>query len=134
MKPEDVGKHPPEDIVVLSTGSQGEQFAALSRISRKEHKHVRIEPGDTVLVSASPIPGNEKSVNRLINRLFACGADVTAAENKVHVSGHASQESRRSYLTLLDRVILCHGEYRMLVKHGELVCVLVLIQKHLHLR
>ena len=73
VKQEEINKIPPEDLVILTTGSQGEQFAALSRIARGEHKYVKIQPGDQVLISASPIPGNEKSVNNLINNLFARG-------------------------------------------------------------
>lgn len=122
IKPEDVAKVPPEDVLVLSTGSQGEQFAALSRIARGEHKHVKVEPGDTVVMSASPIPGNEKSVNNLIDNLFKRGADVIyGAGHSVHVSGHASQEEQKLMLSLAQPKYFmpCHGEYRMLVRHGQ---------------
>lgn len=123
VRPEDVSKVPPEELIILTTGSQGEQFAALSRIARDEHKQVKITPGDTVIMSASPIPGNEKSVNGLINNLFARGAEVIyGRDENIHVSGHASQEEQKILLNLTKPKYFmpCHGEYRMLVKHGEL--------------
>lgn len=122
VRQEDVAKIPPGQLVVLSTGSQGEQFAALSRIARKEHKYLQIEPGDTVVMSSSPIPGNEKSVNNLINLLSASGGEVIyGAHQGVHVSGHASREEQKLMLSLAqpEYFMPCHGEYRMLVKHGE---------------
>ncbi len=122
VRQEDIGKMRPEDLVILTTGSQGEQFAALSRIARNEHKYVKIQPGDLVLVSASPIPGNEKSVNNLIDMLFNLGAEVIyGAGQSVHVSGHASQEEQKILLNLCQprNFMPCHGEYRMLMKHGE---------------
>ncbi len=122
VKPEDVNKIPPEDLVILTTGSQGEQFAALSRIARNEHKQLQLQPGDHVVMSASPIPGNEKSVNHLIDMLFQRGAEVIyGAGQSVHVSGHASAEEQKIMLNLAKPKYFmpCHGEYRMLVKHGE---------------
>ena len=122
VKQEDVHKIPPEDLVVLCTGSQGEQFAALSRISRNEHKYMKIQQGDVVVMSASPIPGNEKSVNNLINCLFKRGADVVyGLGHQIHVSGHASQEEQKMMINLVQPEFFmpCHGEYRMLVKHAE---------------
>lgn len=122
VRQEDVAKVPPGELVILSTGSQGEQFAALSRIARKEHKYLKVEPGDTVVMSSSPIPGNEKSVNNLINLLSASGGEVIyGAGQAVHVSGHASREEQKLLLSLAqpEYFMPCHGEYRMLVKHGE---------------
>ena len=122
VKQEEINKIPPEDLVILTTGSQGEQFAALSRIARGEHKYVKIQPGDQVIVSASPIPGNEKSVNGLVNNLFARGADVIYGKDHIiHVSGHASQEEQKMLINLCrpNNFMPCHGEYRMLLKHGE---------------
>lgn len=122
VKQEDVHKYPPEDLVILCTGSQGEQFAALSRISRDEHKYMKIQPGDTVIMSASPIPGNEKSVNQLVDRLFKRGADVVyGLGHQIHVSGHASREEQKILLNLTNPEFFmpCHGEYRMLLRHGE---------------
>ncbi len=122
VRQEDIHRIPPEQLVILTTGSQGEEFAALSRIARKEHKYLQIQPGDTVIISASPIPGNEKSVNNLINMLYNSGADVIyGAGQSVHVSGHASREEQKMMLNLAqpEYFMPCHGEYRMLVKHGE---------------
>lgn len=122
IRQEDVKKYPPENIVVLCTGSQGEQFAALSRIARNEHKYMKVQPGDIVVMSASPIPGNEKSVNNLINSLFRRGADVVyGLGHEIHVSGHASQEEQKMMINLTqpDYFMPCHGEYRMLIKHGQ---------------
>jgi ribonuclease J len=123
VRQEDIHKVAPQDLVILCTGSQGEQFAALSRIARQEHKYVQVEPGDTVIFSASPIPGNEKAVNNLINRLYALGADVLYGSGQgIHVSGHASQEEQKILINLCQPLFFmpCHGEYRMLVKHGEI--------------
>ncbi|MCE2928516.1 MAG: ribonuclease J [Candidatus Caenarcaniphilales bacterium] len=122
VRQEDVNNVPPENLIVLSTGSQGEEFAALSRIARNEHKYLQVQPGDTVIVSASPIPGNEKSVNNLINMLYKRGADVIyGASMNVHVSGHASAEEQKIMLNLTRPFFFmpCHGEYRMLLKHGQ---------------
>ena len=122
VRQEDVNKVAPSELIVLCTGSQGEQFAALSRIARNEHKYLKIQPGDSVVMSASPIPGNEKSVNHLINSLFKRGADVVyGLGHAIHVSGHASQEEQKMMINLTqpDYFMPCHGEYRMLVKHGQ---------------
>jgi ribonuclease J len=122
VRQEDAHKIPPEDLVVLCTGSQGEQFAALSRIARNEHKYMKIQPGDVVVMSASPIPGNEKSVNNLVNSLFKRGAEVVyGLGHVIHVSGHASQEEQKMMINLVqpEYFMPCHGEYRMLVKHGQ---------------
>jgi ribonuclease J len=123
VRQEDINKIPANELVILTTGSQGEQFAALSRIARNEHKYLQIQPGDTVIISSSAIPGNEKGVNNLINQLFSRGAEVIyGSVNGVHVSGHASQEEQKILLNLVKPKYFmpCHGEYRMLVKHGEL--------------
>lgn len=122
VKQEDINKVPQEELVILTTGSQGEQFAALSRIARDEHKWLKVKPGDMVVMSASPIPGNEKSVNWLIDSLFKSGAEVIyGRDQNVHVSGHASREEQKMMLSLTQPKFFmpCHGEYRMLVKHGE---------------
>lgn len=122
VRQEDVNSIAPEELIILSTGSQGEEFAALSRIARNEHKYLQIQPGDAVIISASPIPGNEKSVNNLINLLYKRGADVIYGNSAaVHVSGHASAEEQKIMLNLTkpEYFMPCHGEYRMLVKHGQ---------------
>ena len=114
---------PPERIVVISTGSQGEPMAALTRMAMNEHRQVAIERGDTVLISATPIPGNERSIGKTINHLFKLGAKVIYhAVSGVHVSGHASQEELKLMLNLTRPkfFIPIHGEYRMLATHAEL--------------
>lgn len=110
-------------LLILTTGSQGEPMAALSRMASSEHRKLDIQPGDLVVFSATPIPGNEKSVTRVINQLFEKGAEVMYESlDEVHVSGHACQEE----LKLIHRLaqpkyfIPAHGEYRHLIQHGKL--------------
>ncbi|MBV8298871.1 MAG: ribonuclease J [Candidatus Eremiobacteraeota bacterium] len=120
---EDVDEHPPEQICVMTTGSQGEPMSALTRLSVRDHKHFKIVPGDTVVISATPIPGNEKAVSRTINNLYRLGAHVIhGSSGNAHVSGHASQEELLLMLNLVRPryFIPVHGEYRMLVMHGRL--------------
>ena len=118
-----VGDFPPEQVVVMTTGSQGEPMSALTRLSVRDHSQLRIEPGDTVVISATPIPGNEKNVSRTINNLYRLGATVIhGSTGNAHVSGHASQEELLLMLNLVrpKYFIPIHGEYRMLVTHGML--------------
>ena len=120
---DDLAKFPPEKAVILTTGSQGEPMSALTRISLSEHRKVEIMPGDTVIISASPIPGNEKLVFRTIDNLFARGAHVIyESVSGIHVSGHGSQEELKLMLNLLKPKFLIpvHGEFRHLVHHAEL--------------
>ncbi len=109
---------PPEKVVLLSTGSQGEPTSVLSRMARGDHPVVRIQPGDTVVFSASPVPGNEESVARAIDNLFRRGARVVyqQIDPRVHVSGHASREELKHLLVLVKPhyLIPLHGEHRML--------------------
>lgn len=119
----DVERHDPDKIVILSTGSQGEPMAALSRMAAAEHRQVEIVPGDTVIISAHPIPGNERSVGRTINQLYKLGAEVIYEEAQgIHVSGHASQEELKWMINLCKPryFVPIHGEYRMLWHHGQL--------------
>ncbi len=123
IKLEDVDDYPPEQVVVMTTGSQGEPMSALTRLSVRDHKKLRINAGDTVVISATPIPGNEKSVSKTINNLYRLGATViTGTAGSAHVSGHASQEELLLMLNLVrpEYFIPVHGEYRMLVTHGKL--------------
>jgi ribonuclease J len=116
-----IGAH--QKIVIATTGSQGEPMAGLARMANRDHRFVEIEAGDTVIVSASPIPGNEEYVARTIDNLFKAGANVYYHSVKhVHVSGHASQEELKLMLGLTrpKYVIPIHGEFRMLVQHGRL--------------
>jgi ribonuclease J len=121
---EDADDYPPEQVVVITTGSQGEPMSALSRLSVRDHPRMKIVAGDTVVISATPIPGNEKSVSRTINNLYRLGATVIhgTAQGTAHVSGHASQEELLLMLNLIrpSYFIPVHGEYRMLVTHAGL--------------
>jgi ribonuclease J len=115
--------YPPERLAVITTGSQGEPMAALTRMAMAEHRRIEIVPGDTVIISASPIPGNERLIGRTINHLFRQGAEVIYhAVSGVHVSGHASQEELKLMINLIKPryFIPIHGEYRMLVHHARL--------------
>jgi ribonuclease J len=114
---------PKERLVIMTTGSQGEPMSGLTRMSNRDHRNITIEPGDTVIVSASPIPGNEEAVAKTIDNLFKEGAMVHYEPLKhCHVSGHASREELKLMLALVRprHFIPIHGEYRMLVQHGLL--------------
>jgi ribonuclease J len=123
VKIDEMNKLPHDKVVIMTTGSQGEPLSALTRIARNEHKQVKIVPGDTVIVSATPIPGNERSIANTINELFVRGADVIYGRDAgVHVSGHACREEQKLMINLCKPKFFMpvHGEYRMLVKHCEL--------------
>jgi ribonuclease J len=114
---------PDGELVIATTGAQGEPMAGLARMANRDHRWVEIQPGDTVIVSASPIPGNEEVVGRTIDNLFKVGANVYYHDIKrAHVSGHASQEELKLMLNLTrpKHFIPVHGEFRMLVQHGRL--------------
>jgi ribonuclease J len=118
-----VGSMPPEKLVILSTGTQGEPSAVLSRLAKGRHRQLDIIPGDTVVMSAHVIPGNEEGVSRTINRLIQRGADVYYDPiEKIHVSGHASREELKLMLNLVrpEHFIPVHGELRHLTQHGLL--------------
>lgn len=120
---EDMGKYPLSRIVVLSTGSQGEPLSALARMSLGDHRKVEIVEGDLVIVAASPVPGNETMVSRVVDNLFRQGATVIyTPESGVHVSGHASQEELKIMLNLTRPrfFIPVHGEFRHMMIHAEL--------------
>ncbi|HKW01279.1 MAG TPA: ribonuclease J [Vicinamibacterales bacterium] len=124
----DVREYPSQDVVCLCTGSQGEPLAALPRIAIDDHKHVRLDAGDVVVFSARVIPGNEKSVGRVMNHVARRGAEVVADGQKaIHVSGHASEEELKLLLSLVKPkyFVPIHGEYRQLSRHARmatLVC------------
>lgn len=115
---------PPEQLVLLTTGSQGEPMAALARIASQEHKGIFVLPGDTVLISAIPIPGNERAVGRIINQLMEKGAKVIyeSVQQGTHVSGHGSEEELKQMMALTRPrcFIPMHGETRHLMKHAGL--------------
>lgn len=120
---ERINSYPPEKIAIVTTGSQGEPMSALTRMATADHRWVGIQPGDTVIISATPIPGNEKMVARTVDLLFKQGADVIyGKEVGVHVSGHASQEEMKLMLNLVRPkfFVPVHGEYRHLIKHAKL--------------
>jgi ribonuclease J len=123
LTPHEMNRLPPEKVAIACTGSQGEPTSALVRMALGEHRQVNIRPGDSVIVSATPIPGNEELVNRTINNLFRAGAEVYHHERmQVHVSGHASREEHKLMLNLLRPhfFVPIHGEYRHLVHHARM--------------
>lgn len=117
---EELKNYPDEQTVLITTGSQGESMAALSRMAANLHKRVTIKPGDTVILSSNPIPGNEKAVSRVINDLFLKGADVIFQDT--HVSGHACQEDIKLIYSLVkpQYAIPIHGEYRHLKAQAKI--------------
>lgn len=123
----DISKYDDNELVIITTGTQGEPMSALARMSSSEHKKVEIKKGDLVIISAHPIPGNEKLISKVINLLFERGARVVYSDlADIHVSGHAAQED----LKLINRMVKpkffmpVHGEFRMLKRHAELACEL----------
>ncbi|WIV20836.1 ribonuclease J [Paenibacillus polygoni] len=124
IEPEEVGKMAADRVVILCTGSQGEPMSALTRMARSTHRKVDILPGDTVIIAATPVPGNEKYVGRTIDELFRLGAEVhySGANSGVHVSGHGSQEELKLMLNLMKPkyFIPIHGEFRMQRRHALL--------------
>jgi ribonuclease J len=123
VRPVELDDIPPDQQLILCTGSQGEPLSALTRIAYNDHPAVRVERGDTVIISARPVPGNELRVHDAINRLTRNGAEVLHEENApVHVSGHARAEELRTLLALArpKAVMPIHGEFRMLAAHARL--------------
>ena len=128
-----INKYNNDQIVIITTGSQGEPMSALSRMASAEHKKVNIVEGDTIIISATPIPGNEKLVSKIVNQLFKKGAEVIyGSSENIHVSGHACQEELKLMQTLIKpkNFIPVHGEYRHLKQHGELAIKLGLDSKN----
>ena len=134
IRAEDIKQFAPEQVAIICTGSQGEPTSALTRIANQDHRMIRIQPGDTVILSATPVPGNERMVNRTINNLFRQGAEVFyQAIANVHVSGHAAQEEQKLMLSLLRPKFFLpvHGEYRQLVLHAKLAYSLGIPAEHI---
>jgi ribonuclease J len=123
IRDSDIGTYPAQDVLCMATGSQGEPMAALSRIAIDDHRHVKVGPDDTVVLSARSIPGNEKAIGRVMNHLARRGADVIYEGIKhVHVSGHGSEEELKLMLSLVRPrfFIPVHGEFRQLSKHARI--------------
>src|SRR4029079_13560681 len=123
IQPREIEDYPDEEVVAISTGSQGEPLSALRRMAHGEHRDVALPSGDTVVFSATPVPGNERSVNETIDRIFEIGARViTAADAPIHASGHGWQEERKLMLTLTRPryVMPFHGDHKRLRLHAGL--------------
>ena len=125
IHPGEIKNFPPERVMVLISGTQGEPMSGLSRAAVDNHKHAKIEPGDTVVLSSRIIPGNEKAIYRMIDHLYRRGANVIYEDGSyppVHVSGHASQEELKLIINLVKPryFIPIHGEYRQLKRHADL--------------
>jgi ribonuclease J len=123
IRPPELAELPPHEVLILCTGSQGEPLSALTRVAYNDHPTVFVERGDTVIVSAKPVPGNELRVHDTINRLAKSGAEVLHQEiAPVHVSGHGNSEELRTILGLVrpKAVMPIHGEFRMLAAHAQL--------------
>jgi ribonuclease J len=120
---EQIDQYPADEILIMTTGSQGEPMSALTRMSTGTHKYIKVIPGDTVVLSSKFIPGNEKAIAKIINDLFRKGAEVIYEKiSEIHVSGHAFRDELKEmiYLTMPDYFIPIHGEYRHLYHHAQL--------------
>ncbi len=123
IQPREIEDFPDERIVVISTGSQGEPFSALRRMANNDHRDVELHSGDTVVFSATPVPGNERAVNETIDRIYEIGASViTAKDRPIHASGHGSREEIKMMLNLTKPkyVMPVHGDYQRIRLHAEL--------------
>ncbi len=123
IQPREIGDFPDEKVIVISTGSQGEPLSALRRMANNDHRDVQLHSGDTVVFSATPVPGNERAVNETIDRIYAIGATViTAKDAPIHASGHGWQEELKLMLNLTKPryVMPVHGDHKRLRLHGEL--------------
>ncbi|MCL2417865.1 MAG: ribonuclease J [Conexibacteraceae bacterium] len=123
IQPQEVEDWPDHKVVVLSTGSQGEPLSALRRMAHNDHRQIRLREGDTVVFSATPIPGNERAVNEIVDRLYHIGCDVvTTREAPIHASGHGYAEELKLMLNLVRPRYLMpvHGDYKRIHMHGQL--------------
>ena len=118
----EIPKYPDDKLLIVTTGSQGEMMAALSRMASNEHRHVKLKPSDTIIISAHAIPGNESSVSSLMNKLVKAGVTVRYKDfENIHVSGHAAQEEQKLILRLIQPKFFLpvHGEYNHIFKHSK---------------
>lgn len=131
---DEMSRYPDEKIVLVTTGSQGEPLSALTRMAMNSHRKVTITPNDFIIISAKPIPGNEKFVTRVVNELMKSGAEVIyESMYEVHVSGHACQEELKliQALTKPKFFIPVHGEYKHLIKHAEIAKSMGMADDHI---
>lgn len=123
LSAEELAFVPDDKVCIICTGSQGEPLAALSRIANGTHRHIHLKPGDTIVFSSSPIPGNASSVNKVVDNLFRSGATVLTKSvlNNLHTTGHASKEEQKLMLQLIcpHYFMPVHGEYKMLMQHRQ---------------
>lgn len=123
IQPKEIEDYPDDQVVVMSTGSQGEPFSALRRMANQDHRDVDLHSGDTVVFSATPVPGNERAVNETIDRIYELGARVvTAKDEPIHASGHGSRDEIKMMINLVkpDYVMPVHGDHQRLRLHSEL--------------
>jgi len=128
-----ISRFPDEKIVVVTTGSQGEPMSALTRMAQRRHKGIQIKSGDTIILSSRFIPGNEKAITSVINRLYRLGADVVYEKvSDIHTSGHAKREELKCMLSLVKPTFFVpiHGEYRHMVKHAQIALQMGMADDH----
>jgi len=134
IDPHEVNKYPDKDVLIVTTGSQGETMSALYRMATDEHRHVKIKPTDQIIISAKAIPGNEGSVSKVLNFLMKSGASVAYQDfSEIHVSGHAAQEEQKLILRLTKPKFFLpvHGEYNHITKHKETAMQCGVPEKHI---
>lgn len=132
----EVEKYPDEEILIVTTGSQGETMSALYRMATDEHRHIKIKPSDLIIISAKAIPGNEGSVSTVLNFLMRSGAKVAYQDfNEIHVSGHAAQEEQKLMLRLIKPKFFLpvHGEYNHIAKHKQTAIACGVLEKNIYL-
>jgi len=132
----EVNKYPDHEVLIVTTGSQGEPMSALFRMSIHEHRHIKIKPEDTVILSAKAIPGNEGSVSEIINQLMKAGAKVAYQDyDNIHVSGHASQEEQKLMIRLVKPKFFLpiHGEYNHVVRHSKTGIACGVLERNIHI-
>ncbi|MCH5337126.1 MAG: ribonuclease J, partial [Campylobacter sp.] len=132
----EVAKYPDEEVLIVTTGSQGETMSALYRMATDEHRHIKIKPSDMVIISAKAIPGNEGSVSAVLNFLLKAGAKVAYQDfSEIHVSGHAAQEEQKLMLRLIKPKFFLpvHGEYNHIAKHKQTAIACGVLEKNIYL-